>query len=385
MNPAKKKVVRVGGKGSKPKPRRPVGPPVPRPTLGISRPSGSSALSQYASALSNPFAPGAKGCRLPGPYATPTSTYSVTVPLGITTDASGNFDITALPHLLLSSYSTYGGSITGGATKTLPVSFDATYTTAIVQNCFCAATSTTDLAAKFENYRIVACGARFKPSVSYTNTSGRIYGAIYPSNDQAPGLLTVGATAGAVATGIGLPLGSDGHVSQTIVSLPKGFEISLAETLASGGKQFNMSPSSAMHTRFLASSALGYQQGELVTGSTGAPASITDPTFLSTDGFSNLTLKGEGLPASTLIGMMELIYHIEGTPFLGANIATTTLIPTGAPAVFALSGDVEQVIRLAQSIPVVRDVVAVGESFIRKGTSAAIETGFGRIKSILGW
>jgi len=332
-------------------------------------------LDQYYLALTNPFSRMAVGVKLPEPYAVPTVSYKITMPLAIYSDANGNWDAVSVPHLLVSAYSTYpstgsGVGLTGGASQTYPTTANATgFTTAVAQEYFNAATTATDLAAKFFNYRIVATGARFKPNVSYTNASGRIYGAVVPSMAQVPLVMTTGSIASQLASDLGVPLGSDGHISNQIVNLPDGFEYSMAECLPNGGKQFLLRISSAASTDFIDGANLTSEQNLVVAGAGGIISNNVGVTYGQSGGFSSVILKGEGCAASTQVGVFEVIYHLEGTPIQDATTGPS-LQPGSAVKALATSAEVGKVLKAVASEPIEKDVAAVVKATEKGGVVA---------------
>jgi len=335
-------------------------------------------LDQYYLALTNPFSRMAVGVKLPEPYAVPTVSYKITMPLAIYSDANGNWDAVSIPHMLLSAYSTFpstgaGIGLTGGATQSYPVTSSVTgFTSTIAQQYFNAATTASDLAAKFFNYRIVATGARFKPNVSYTNASGRIYGAVVPSMAQAPLSLSNSASASQLATELGVPLGSDGHVSNQVVNLPDGFEYSMAECLPNGGKQFLLRISSAASTDFIDGSNLNNEQGLGATGPGFIFSSPVSATYGQAGGFSSVILKGEGCAASTQVGVFEVIYHLEGTPVQDANTGPS-LQPGSAIKALATSAEVGKVLKAVASEPIEKDVAQVVKATEKGGAAAGVK------------
>jgi len=309
----------------------------------------------YLAALTHPFSEEAVGARIPEPYATPTVPYKMTLPVQVTTSATGVFDLVVAPHVLATAWSTFSGALTGGYAPTV-ASADATFTSSVYAGYGIACGNQNDLSVKCLNYRIVAMGVRIKPNTSFTNTSGRIYGAVVPAPEQFPGLVSSGGTVASVWTALDVPLAADGHISGQVVNLPDGFELQTSELLANGGYEITFRPTGASCTSFRSPNVNGSTEGLATYTATVGVAATVDASYYDMSGNSMLLLRGEGLQASTAAITAEIIMHIEGTPNIAAS-TSTALQPMPQRPARASADEVFQVIRQAAALPVGAPVV----------------------------
>lgn len=278
---------------------------------------------QHILATHCPFNPAAKGARTPSQYGIATNVHTSTVSYTLTSTAAGFIDAVVLPHPIWSVLGGYS-SITGGVAATMGVGGAAT------QPCR-GNVSTANLSAAYTNYRVVAWGVRLKSLQSYTGASGRIYLANIPTMPQLPVLAA--SQAGVVADvwdSLGVPFDGTG-VSDQLLNYPRSAHMNGAELVSEGGVEIRPHFTGPGHEHFRESHNLG-EQGLVSRGPLGTVTANLSLGFADVSGNSMIVIRGDGLTASTATHLLEVIYHLEGTPIVSTTAgAIVPAAPTPPP------------------------------------------------------
>jgi hypothetical protein len=294
----------------------------------------------YALALSDPFHPRAFGARVPDQYAFPTEVAHVTTSFTLNSDASGNVSacIFANPTVGLVAPSTS----TSGSPEVVQCEYLNTSGTSVGTGAYlCRAVSLTTINSRFNDYRTVAVGVRLKPLVSYTNAPGKIHFAsvIGPTRFSRNVSATVTKptpTASDVYTQHNIPVDGTGHVASSIINLPVSGQMSMTELIEQGNLTARCVPvgpgAFTFHEAYGGSDFV--DPDTMVTYYNGTNQSISSNMYSDyqyTSGWSVPMIRGIGLPASTAVLEVEVVYHLEGTPQL--SVTGTSLNSAVAEAV----------------------------------------------------
>lgn len=349
----------------------------------------------YARALMYPFSKVSDGCRIPDGHSMHTSTFILSRRFGVVTNPSGAFDLTILPCLSTAAFSTRT-SIGGGVGLALA----DTSTAAGLHYPFTSTTCTgvgfpsNELSTAYSRYRIVSYGVRFRGKQAITG-SGEVISAVMPLKGQAPPLsTTIPATvdpSGALismnsyleANGprstmerylatLGLPYsGADNSATvnySLLPNVPVHAHASYAE-VAARGLHYRAMPFESNHRQFKQMSAVSLGTDSIdLSGTSSSNTSFAQQAvnldFIRVDGLESVVLCGEGFPATTDIGSIELVYHIEAVP--NPNIATLAR-PTGVnvPVSTGNTVDVENALAHRQPRISFADIITqVGDSLL---------------------
>jgi len=265
---------------------------------------------QHLLATHCPFDARAKGARQPSQYAVATNVHTSTVSYTLTTDASGNFDVVVLPHpifTVLGGYST----ITGGVVAT-SLGTGGTTVQAVRGNV-----SAANLGATYANYRVVAWGVRLKSLQSFTNAAGRVYAANIPTNPQLPLVAGTGGTTATVWAALPVPFDGTG-VSNQLLNYPRSVHMNGAELVSEGGIELRPHITGPGYEHFKESSSLE-EQGLCAPGAAGAIAFRSSLGYGDVSGGSLIAIRGDGLTASAAVMLVEVIFHLEGSPIISSS------------------------------------------------------------------
>jgi len=301
------------------------------------------ASKSYRDALLEPFSDAAIGCRVPDQYFCPTVTYAVREFLSLKVDGNGSFDCVITPNPLFVAWSSRN-SISNGST--LVTKDGGQYTFAQYIN------PPSGLFNKLSSYRIVSWGVRIRQTQSINVTQGTVTAALYVPKD---GLMhpAAGATNGPIggqnSTGFnagtslanyiqdaGLPNTAGGQIDiGSLVDFPYHMRASCVNAAENA---YEISPKlcspTAFHFRDSNDSLFGSDmtaQGSLVYVQPG------DSSYLLTDGWTNIVVAGSGLVATSVGAVdIEIVYNIEGNPFISAGTGlggTSIAVATGVKSV----------------------------------------------------
>lgn len=323
---------------------------------------------RYYLALTEPFHPDAVGARVPDMYAAHTATYTVHATHTVTVNSSGAGTIFMFPNVIASIFAPQGGSsdfqtITWGdnTTTTLArwgINDDA-------------------LAAKLDNYRIVGCGMRIANMSSMTNAQGKFIAGTYAIDSswhtkdfQIAGVTmptNSAATPGNTMADWGVPTAVNGSFASNLLIQYPGAQLKSAMEL--GEHCIDIVPRPVDPRAFSFRTCNAQLNGWQTAGAAAGGAVVTGGAeFLDLCGFEAAFVTLQGAVPSTSTFDVEIIYHIEGRPYL-AGVATTTAQSTIiAPSTSSASpvnplGFFEAVGRAVHQ-PAVKEVIEVGAGLI---------------------
>lgn len=258
-----------------------------------------------------PFDARAKGARTPSQYGSATNVHTSTVSYTLTSTAGGSIDAVVLPHPIysvLGGYSTISGGVAATALGTGGVS------TQPVRGNVSAA----NLSAAYTNYRVVSWGVRVKPLQSFTAAQGRLYVANIPTNPQLPALSGDGAgTTATVWSALGVPYDGTG-VSDQLLNYPRSAHLNSAELVSEHGIELRPHFTGPGHEHFRESSILN-EQGLVYSTALGVVSGTISLGYADVSGNSSIVIRGDGMTASTAVLLLEVIYHLEGTPKISSS------------------------------------------------------------------
>lgn len=280
---------------------------------------------QYAKALMYPFSTQALGARVPDQYFSPTATFALREYLSLTSDASGNLDVIAMPNPLVPAWSTRS-NISNGVTMSTPNG--STYPNGGIIN------SSVALAGKLKNYRIVSWGARIRNVSSMTNVSGVVTTALVPThfrlrspqNNPIGGQVAGGSGSGGFhiqnwLSSAGIPntgIGASATVDlSNLLDLPYHARYPSLQLAEQG---IEVRPKLVDPSGFLFRNSTDSLWGSDMQATTSAVyVQPGDASYTMADGWTNIVIGGSGFPASTNVMDIELIYHLEGSPNVDAG------------------------------------------------------------------
>jgi len=321
-----------------PKMRRVARQPVPKSLQHT--PADHFALSQVS-----PFAPEARGARQLTQFPLAVTTAALQTSFSLTSSAGGvmAFMITGNPLYALTQggYGLISGGVLNNGTN-MPVNVYAINDPTVFSN-------------NYARYRVVSVGIRFRPTTSFTTTSGHGYVAATPSEEYYPAYCAAGTTASQFWAALDVPQDGTG-ISSAIQSYPKKREFTFAEILAEGGADINMPISSPRHEDWLETATTSITEGLAAPGANVTTfANTITPSRVQTAGWSTILVQMSGLPASTVIGQLQLIYHIEALPQLGSGGGA--FVPTGSmPAASTSPEEKHGVLQAVAQLPLIRTV-----------------------------
>jgi len=273
----------------------------------------SSSLAKYRAALLDPFDKLAYDARVVDQFSAPTATYFIKQSLTLSSDANGEMDLVITPNLVTMGLSPRGSITGGGATWTFNTG------TAGVANGL-AYVDVSDLASKLTNYRIVGYGVRLTSVASMTNVSGKVFAATLPVSSWAV-LATISPdgvaqiadgtrTVGNILKAYGIPNASS-KVSISAIPQLNGSIVESSLATAQGSLQIRPKLIDAEAFTFRncnITTAPGYNIAPQASGNIYS----SDTSIFRISGFESVVLGASGLPASTALFDVELVYHLEG-------------------------------------------------------------------------
>lgn len=268
---------------------------------------------KYAMALLHPFSQAAEGVRVPEPYAQPTVTYRFRRVVELTTSSSGSIDFAIFPQLgfLAAQYQGSASGIPAGTITNGPAGVTVY-------------TSGAQVGTMLRQYRVVAFGARLKSNTTFANTTGRVYAARIPSARDFPGAaVPAGTTLTEFSDMMSVPIDGTG-ITSSINALPGSVQYTLSELHQESGTEFTTHPVSPAAIDFLDGLL---QQKESQSG----VAVNYQAGFYSGNGWQSILIAGNGLPASSQVLTLELVYHVEGIPLVTSTTGGA-MIPSGMVA-----------------------------------------------------
>lgn len=295
-----------------------------------------------------PFSRAAEGARLPDGNPNLSATLALTQKYNIVTDATGSLDVTVLPNLYCHSFSSRG-SISGGNNLVLAAT---TNTLNTLHN------SVSDVAAKnglgfdvatlntqYSRYRVVSYGVRVRSTTGIA-TTGEFTTAVLALKGMTPVLSSSApltfdgmatprtfpsywggyaprSTFSATLASLGLP--SSGADNAAVIDIPKlpntpCHAVASAAQVAQRGLHIRGLPFESRCRDYISTSfsALGTDSvdvgtvlGDLVGSTYGVQQVGVDMSFSRVAGTESVVVAGTGFPASTTIGSIEVIYHVE--------------------------------------------------------------------------
>jgi len=352
------------------------------------------AAAQYARALVDPFDPQVVGVRVPEPFAVPTSTRHIRQTYSIVPVASNAY-FKVLPHPCFAMvYRTDVCSVAGvtasGGSANNGFQTDNFGTLAGVANAgFVSPVTLQGLSGALSNWRVVAWGVRVRPSVTYTNASGRLFVANVPVAGEMPinGLLSAqtGVVPGVVGAMVVSQCVDPSGGTKGLLDMPRSMQAQLTELVEQGGYQISAPPAGPDFQKFRpapyqydGSNYNSYGVIDAVAAKStnnsagllqGTQNAVTPPTIGNTlnilaiaagsgsvDGWSAVDVAATGLPNATACLDVEVVYHLEGTPVVAAGVP----VPVSASAGAAPDANfVPRAIAQATLAPLARAVKAV--------------------------
>lgn len=321
-------------------------------------------VSSYLAALSNPFSDRAGGARVPDQFSAHTTTFELRASHTITASALGNVGVWVMPNVVTAMVVPDG---------TFPGSQTITWLNNTSANPSCSrwGFDRDTLGSRLQNYRIVGMGVRVANMSSMTNSSGKIIMGSYPINayyvtkDFALGGTTpatnTSATGANTCSKWGI-LNSAGVIDYaSLVNYPGTKVVS---GLEAAEHEFDVIPKpcqpSAFEFREPNDSYQGYGFFGYISGSLAAG----DPSYLKLDGFEACFIALTGGVASTTALDIEIVYHIEGAPQIGAGNASNNFVnQQGSQSPTNMSGFFSAV-EYALKLPTVRQATHVAADMV---------------------
>jgi hypothetical protein len=323
---------------------------------------------QFTLALSDPFHPGAMGCRVPDPFPFPTVTYHLhqTTVLGCAgTNTSGAAMFMPNPCYSLADVRHSIDTSTNTVTNTAMTRYNATSTN--VAYGLYASTGQSNLNTIFETWRIVSWGIKISNLQPQLSGTGRVIIAIIPCGDTVPTIaeLTQGSILnGAITYVTGVPVTA--LDSSSLLQLPSAMEFAVNDFMHGDIEISGMYTNTNFWTFKNAVNNAGFftgwtsgDQSDYNASGVGQLNGFKDATRMV--GGCAVAIYFEGFPAGATNSLqVESIYHLEGTPAISAN-SNTVPIPSGACKPFV--GPTNQVERSLAAVSSVEKAV----KFIDKG------------------
>lgn len=322
---------------------------------------GPSPLATYRACLTNPFSPMAQGARVPDMYCVPTATRHITRKFTLATNASGEADVCILPSAYIHAFSPRGSVVGGSSLTTLD---GVTLTNATVT------TSASSLSAQLTNYRIVGYGVKVIGIASMTTNAGSATLATVPAEGYLNTTDTVGNQASNAAnafhtmarwlTSLGIPNASSVVSVASLPALLNSVETSLVNV---SERPITVIPKICSPSAFKFRQSADQGPGFNITGQTSvATVSAGNASFLEVNGQETTVIAITGCPASTSMLDIEVVYHIEGIPFISATAGQ--IIGSDSSVVVCDPVGWMNVIKDVASSPTFRSFVeGVGNSF----------------------
>lgn len=289
------------------------------------------ALTRFAAALSDPFAPTSLGCQVPDPFPFPTMTYHIHQTSIISSLASNRpCSFTCLPNPIVSLVDLTGAQTLSGVTcvSSTPMT-RFVVNGASAQSYGYGAITPTNLAAVYGSSRVVAWGVKISNLIPELTATGRIIIAPLPMGDTVPSYQA--CTNQTIVPNPEFWTGLYGIDpvflgTSNILELPGAVELTFGDLLRGDMELSGMYTNSNFWT-FKTSqpygSAISTTQvmGDAIitTAATGIVVSTGNKDCTRCVGGSGFVIYVEGCPSSIPVLQIETIYHLEGSP----NFAST--------------------------------------------------------------
>lgn len=370
--------------------------------MGRHRPHGRSGLSagaaRYAQALVDPFHPDAMGARITDEYFYPSVPQFNRLALTLTSSSAGAVQglFTPSPIMLYADTTLTTGALTGA--NLYPHAPGCYYSI-----------SNANLTNKFASYRVVAFGVKIRTLMSPFTVTGRLVLAPVPLQntlvDEALFAATGTPTPAQVIDNLTNIAGTGAPVPVGILDLPGSIEVDAAELLdrqilfsarpvGPGARMWrNMDNSPAWSSNVFAAPDLtfflpGGPGAQITTGALPTPYCTSTQSARFMQDYVGLMIYGSGLPASTGVFDLEVVYHLETVP---VPTATVSGVPDPIPSASAPTtvrdhvGDFLPAIAAAHQTPAVSfidEIVETAKSGIREAGHSlkrAAMHGFGQL------
>lgn len=321
-------------------------------------------VAKYYMALTDPFAEAALGARVPDQYSSHTVTQVVKASLTVSVNSSGVAAVVILPNPLVGVYLPSGqgsdfSSVTYG---------DGTV---IAQSIW--GISPTALSSKLDTYRIVGYGVRVTGMSSMTNCAGKFIMGSYPvtskwlTKDLPVGGNTMATNAGFTKKNldlsVGIPYNGASISGANWTNLPGSRTISALEAteqiIAITPK---LSSPEALNFRDSGDSNIGTDSIQAALGL----VTVGDSSYLNVDGHEAAYIYYTGGVASTSTFDVEVIYHLEGRPYISAGTQSVSgIVPAGGASVSPVKPiGMLKAVQAAAREPTVKFVVEQAAGFI---------------------
>lgn len=335
-------------------------------------------VASFKRALMNPFSPAAVGARVPDAFPLPTATYHVRSFLSATTGSFGTFKtiITPSPCFTYITRPNAWGSISGGTNFTQNATASGTAGFLMTPSA---------VALVLTEYRVVSWGLRLIAKNTAFAAKGKVAVAVVPTTANAPSWNTMETVTASSADVIseyvcGMEFGP--LTAASIMGVP-GVQVFSAQDLLRGEVQVCGLPTGAEFYQFRGTTDRSVQEWN--TNQVLADEGV----FNNTTGLVNATAGGRkdvaslrggvavvifasGMNATTNEFDIELVYHLEGLPNVGAT-GSALLVPSAAKS---LTGDLSMVEKtlgiVRKAVPVIRQIASAAF-----GAARAIEFGRG--------
>lgn len=370
--------------------------------------------------MRTPFARAAEGARLPDGNPNTTVTFALTRKLALTTDTNGELDAVVLPCLATSVFTTRGSLGTASLALADPTTAsNVYYGPTTVTGKRGAGFNIEDLSQAYSKFRVVAYGARLRVA-SGVNSPGEFTSAVMPLKGIAPALSPGpvivqfdGTTASnssywsqiaprntltSYLDHLGLPYsgGTDANTcSITIDRLPNipYHAVSSASEIAARGLHLRGMPfeGAAREFKNMAFRAVGTDSMDVAFNTGSATLTTYATQQLGVDfspyrvgGHESMIIGGTGFTASTQVGTLELIYHVEAVPNPQYSLLArpTSALPTVYP-----TATLDSILSVLHRIPRISfaDVVtSVGDAMLGEIEGRAAAGVSGGLSSLAG-
>lgn len=319
---------------------------------------------RYWLALTDPFHPDAVGARVPDLYSAHTATYTVRASMTVTANSSGSATQFVFPNPVTSVFVQQGAS---------PDFVPITWGDNTVANGARWGVDQNALGAKLDNYRIVGFGIRVTNMSSMTSSQGKFFLGSYPVNstwhtkDFTVGGATLATNAGltraATTAPWGVPLDASGNFNSTLLAQYPGTVIRSA--LEMGEEAYDVASRPVDPRAFEFRTSNDQPDGWETVGASGASG---DASYLDMNGFEAVFVSMQGAVPSVSAYDLEIVYHIEGRPYLGGLPAVTGQNQIVTPSMSSASPvnpmGFFDAVAAAVKIPAVRQVVDQGADLV---------------------
>lgn len=324
-------------------------------------PANNLPLVAYKAALSRPFSLASQGARVPDMYSVPTTTRHITRKLTLSSNASGECDLVVLPTAYLHAVSPRG-SVVGGSNW---ITLDGA---TLVNGCILTLPSA--MASQLTNYRIVGYGVKVIGIASMTSNAGSLTIATVPAEGSLNLTSSIGNqsansnnafhTVANTLTAYGIPNASNVVAVSALPTLPNSVESSCVNV---SERPITVTPKLCSPNAFTFKNTSDIGPGFTLQNQTSAVSiSVGNSSYLSFGGFESVVIAATGCPASTSMFDIEIVYHLEGTPFISATAASIIGADSSSVAVDPL-GFMNVIREVAQTPTFKALAVGVGDTF----------------------